>query len=85
MSGLTGHHVQLEPLSYDHRTDLTKVALDAELWRWTPTQIHSRAMLRHHMILPDGRVIEWVYDSLLRDEWPLVRGGLQKKLAQHAR
>src|SRR2546423_5886705 len=38
---LEGVHVRLEPLSRKHRLDLARVALDAELWRWTPTQIHS--------------------------------------------
>src|SRR5687768_5150221 len=180
MTVLTGRYVRLEPLSLSHATDLARVAFDAELWRWTPTQIHSPAdldayiaaamsleragtamtfatidratdravgstrfgnidpqnrrveigwswlgrefqrtalnteakllmlahafermhcirvelradalnmksrtaimrlgakeegTLRHHMILPDGRLIDWVYYSILRDEWPAV-------------
>ncbi len=40
-------------------------------------------VLRHHMILPDGRRIEWVVYSILEDEWPAVRFGLENKLAQH--
>ena len=186
---LEGRYVRLEPLSPAHEADLARVALDADLWRWTPTQIHSlddlatyietalslqragtaipfatvdrasgRAIgstrfgnidapnrrveigwswlgrefqrkafnteakllmlahafermdcirvelsadalntksrtaiarlgakeegtLRHHMILPDGRLVDWVYYSILRDEWPSVRAGLQEKLA----
>ena len=39
--------------------------------------------LRHHMILPDGRLIDWVYYSILREEWPGVRAGLEQKLASH--
>ena len=39
--------------------------------------------LRHHMILPDGRLIDWVYYSILQEEWPRVRAGLEEKLASH--
>lgn len=39
--------------------------------------------LRHHMILPDGRTIDWVYYSILREEWPDVRVGLETMLALH--
>ena len=38
---LEGRHVRLEPISREHRLDLAKVALDLELWRFTPTQIHT--------------------------------------------
>ena len=40
--------------------------------------------LRHHQIAPDGRVIDWVYYSILREEWPAVREALEHKLAAHA-
>jgi len=190
---LEGRHVRLEPLSRAHRDELAAVALDPELWRFTPTQIHSiddldayietalslqeagtvlpfatvdrargcaigstrfgnidaqnrraeigwtwlgrdyqrrafnteakllmlghafermdcvrvelradvlnlksraaiarlgaveEGVLRHHMILPDGRLIDWAYYSVLREEWPAVRAGLEEKLASHAR
>jgi RimJ/RimL family protein N-acetyltransferase len=190
---LEGRHVRLEPLSPRHTPDLARVAFDPELWRWTPTQIHSmddlegyvetalslhragtalpfatvdrstgraigstrfgnvdlpnrrveigwswlgrdyqrkafnteakllmlahafermdcirvelradvlnlksrdaiarlgatqEGILRHHMILPDGRLIDWVYYGILRDEWPSVRAGLELRLAAHAR
>lgn len=188
---LEGRHVRLEPLSRQHKSQLAMVALDPELWRFTPTQIHStddldayietalswqkagtaipfatvdrstgqaigstrfgnidpqnrrveigwtwlgrdfqrrafnteakllmlthafermdcirvefrtdvlntksrnaiarlgaeqEGILRHHMILPNGRLIDWVYYSILRDEWPSVRTGLEQKLASH--
>jgi RimJ/RimL family protein N-acetyltransferase len=189
---LEGRHVRLEPLGREHAADLAAVALDAGLWRWTPTQIHSvedldayigtavaqqragtalpfatvdratgRAIgstrfgnvdrqsrrveigwswlgrpyqrrafnteakllmlthafermecirvelradalntksrdaivrlgateegtLRHHMLLPGGRLVDWVYYSILHSEWPSVRAGLEEKLALHA-
>ena len=188
---LEGRHVRLEPISQDHMPDLAKVALDLELWRFTPTQIHTdedlnsyidsalasnrdgtalvfatvnrstgaaigstrfgnidsenrraeigwswlgrdfqrkafnteakllmlthafesmncirvefradvlntksrnaivrlgakeEGTLRHHTILPNGRAIDWVYYSILHDEWPSVRQGLEQKLALH--
>ncbi len=188
---LEGRHVRLEPLSRQHKSELAMVALDPDLWRFTPTQIHSavdldayietalrwqragtaipfatvdrstgraigstrfgnidpqnrraeigwtwlgrdfqrrafnteakllmfthafermdcirvelkadvlntksrtaiarlgakeEGILRNHMILPDGRLIDWVYYSILRDEWPSVRAGLEQKLASH--
>ena len=190
---LEGRHVRLEPLSREHKSQLAMVALDPELWRFTPTQIHSNddldayietalswqkagtaipfatvdrstgraigstrfgnidlqnrraeigwtwlgrdfqrrafnteakllmlthafermdcirvelrtdalntksriaiarlgakeeGILRHHMILPNGRLIDWVYYGILRDEWPPVRAGLEQKLASHDR
>lgn len=39
---LEGTHVRLEPMHEDHMAGLLDVGLDAELWRWTVTQIHSR-------------------------------------------
>lgn len=45
----------------------------------------EEGILRHHTILPDGRLIDWMYYSILRDEWPSVRAGLEQKLASHDR
>lgn len=189
---LEGRYVRLEPLSQAHAAELARVALDPELWRWTPTQIETleeldayidtaillwrtgtalpfatidassgRAIgstrfgnidpqnrrveigwtwlgrdyqrkafnteakllmltyaferlrcervelrtdalnvrsrtaiarlgareegtLRRHTLLPSGRWIDWVYYSVLADEWPAVRAGLEEKLAAHA-
>jgi RimJ/RimL family protein N-acetyltransferase len=41
-------------------------------------------ILRHHTIRSDGQLIDWVYYSILRDEWPGVRAGIERKLAAHA-
>jgi RimJ/RimL family protein N-acetyltransferase len=45
----------------------------------------EEGILRHHMIHPSGRWIDWVYYSVLREEWPAVREGLERKLAAHER
>lgn len=42
---LTGRHVCLEPLTPGHAEALWAVARDPELWRWTLSQVHSRADL----------------------------------------
>lgn len=44
----------------------------------------QEGILRHHQIAPDGRLLDWVYYSILREEWPAVRAGLEAKLAAHA-
>jgi RimJ/RimL family protein N-acetyltransferase len=48
-STLEGAHVRLEPLSPEHLDRLLEVALDEELWRWTLTQIRSRAELQEYI------------------------------------
>jgi len=37
-------------------------------------------VLRNHMILPDGRNRDTVMYSVIRDEWPPVKQGLQRRL-----
>ncbi len=41
--GLEGSHVLLEPLSRRHHAELCMVGLDADLWRWTTTELRTRA------------------------------------------
>jgi len=43
----------------------------------------EEGILRHSQIAPDGRLLDWVYYSILSDEWPRVRQGLEQKLAVH--
>ena len=42
---LEGRHVRLEPLSETHIPALAQLASDAELWRWTMTQVQTEADL----------------------------------------
>jgi RimJ/RimL family protein N-acetyltransferase len=44
-----GHHVRLEPLSLAHLEDLSKVAFDADLWRWTSESGGSPGELRSYV------------------------------------
>ena len=39
-------------------------------------------VLRNHMILPDGRFRDSVYFSVLPDEWPGVKAGLEARLSK---
>ena len=36
---------------------------------------------RHHMVMPDGRLRDTAYFSVLASEWPLVKAGLDRRLA----
>jgi N-acetyltransferase len=42
-------------------------------------------ILRSHMIMPDGHVRDTVVYSIIRDEWPTVRAGLEARLEAAAR
>ncbi|GEO15732.1 hypothetical protein MAE02_34280 [Microvirga aerophila] len=39
-------------------------------------------ILRQHMIMPDGHVRDTVVYSIIRDEWPDVKDGLQRRMAE---
>src|SRR5215210_7379856 len=38
-------------------------------------------VLRQHMIMPDGHVRDTAVYSIVRDEWPAVKAGLERKMA----
>jgi RimJ/RimL family protein N-acetyltransferase len=40
---LEGARIRLEPLTEAHHPALCAIGLDAELWRWTPKQVHTAA------------------------------------------
>ena len=42
---LAGEHVRLEPLTLGHLDALAEVALDAELWTWSPSPVRTRVDL----------------------------------------
>ncbi len=43
---LEGSYVRLEPLSLDHLPGLTKIGLDAEIWRWMPMFVQTPGDMR---------------------------------------
>ena len=38
-------------------------------------------ILRHHMIMPDGHIRDTAAYSIIRDEWPAVKAGLERRMA----
>ena len=38
-------------------------------------------ILRHHMIMPDGHIRDTAIYSIIRDEWPAVKAGLERRMA----
>ncbi|MEE1658074.1 GNAT family protein [Microvirga sp. CF3062] len=38
-------------------------------------------ILRQHMIMPDGHIRDTAVYSIVRDEWPAVQAGLERKMA----
>ena len=46
---LEGAHVRLEPLTLRHVAALAEVALEPELWRWTLTDVRTRADLQRYV------------------------------------
>lgn len=46
---LDGQNVRLEPLSLAHLDELCAVGLDDELWRWTLSQVHSKAEMSSYI------------------------------------
>lgn len=42
-------------------------------------------ILRRHMIMPDGHVRDTVVYSIIREEWPAVKAGLEARMAAPAR
>ena len=39
---------------------------------------------RNHMVMPDGSYRHSVWYSIISDEWPAVRAGLEARMARHA-
>ena len=79
---LTHAFESLDLIRVELRTSILNIKSQNAIARLGAKQ---EGILRHHTILPDGRLIDWVYYSILRDEWPSVRAGLEPKLASHDR
>jgi len=44
----------------------------------------EEGIFRNHMVMPDGRLRDSVYFSVIADEWPDVKAALEAKLARRA-
>ena len=61
------------------KTDARNAASRAAILRIGAIQ---EGILRHHMLAAGGRVRDTVYFSILADEWPDVKAGLERKLGR---
>lgn len=59
------------------KTDLRNIASQRAIERLGAVK---EGILRKHMILPDGYIRDSVIYSILDDEWPAVKAGLEQKL-----
>jgi N-acetyltransferase len=46
---LEGRHVRLEPLAKEHLSELARVGLDEELWRWIPVPVRTAEELAEYI------------------------------------
>lgn len=61
------------------KTDARNAASRAAILRIGAVQ---EGILRHHMVAAGGRVRDTVYFSILANEWPNVKAGLERKLGR---
>lgn len=71
---------RMECIRVELKTDVLNSRSRAAIRRLGATE---EGVLRHHMIMPGGRIRDTVYYSILREEWPAVRAGLEAKLSAH--
>lgn len=60
------------------KTDVLNVRSRAAILR---LGAREEGVLRHHQVTDSGRVRDTVYFSILAEEWPAVRAGLEQRLA----
>lgn len=75
---LLGHGFeQLQLNRIEFKTDLLNQKSRAAIARIGATQ---EGIFRKHMVMPDGRLRDTVYFSIVRDEWPAVCAALDARL-----
>jgi N-acetyltransferase len=62
----------------EYKTDLRNARSRAAILKLGAKQ---EGVFRKHMIMADGHVRDSVYFSIIDDDWPSVRAGLEKRLA----
>lgn len=62
----------------EYKTDLRNARSRAAILKLGARQ---EGILRKHMIMADGHVRDSVYFSVIDEEWPAVKAGLEKRLA----
>ncbi|HEU4566221.1 MAG TPA: GNAT family protein [Gemmatimonadaceae bacterium] len=71
---------RMECVRVELKTDALNARSRAAILRLGATE---EGVLRHHMVVRGGRLRDTVYYSILRDEWPRARAGLEAKLREH--
>jgi RimJ/RimL family protein N-acetyltransferase len=61
----------------EYKTDLRNARSRAAILKLGAKQ---EGILRKHMIMADGHVRDSVYFSIVDEEWPAVKAGLEKRL-----
>ena len=56
---LSGRHVRLEPMTFEHHDALCEIGIDPDLWRWIPTQVRSRDDMREYIRI----ALQWQTDG----------------------
>jgi RimJ/RimL family protein N-acetyltransferase len=62
----------------EYKTDARNARSRAAILKLGATQ---EGIFRKHMIMPDGHVRDSVWFSIIDSEWPVVKAGLEKRLA----
>ena len=68
---------ELKFLRVEYKTDARNVRSRAAILKLGAKQ---EGIFRKHMIMADGHIRDSVYFSIVDDEWPEVKAGLQKRL-----
>jgi RimJ/RimL family protein N-acetyltransferase len=66
-----------DAIRVQQKTDLRNVQSQRAMLKMGCVQ---EGVLRHNMVMPDGYVRDSVYFSVLREEWPAVKAGLERRL-----
>ena len=62
----------------EYKTDVLNARSRAAILKLGAKQ---EGILRKHMVVAGGRARDSVYFSIIDDEWPAVKAGLEKRLA----
>lgn len=65
-----------------NRIELKLDAANARSWRAVEKLgAKHEGVFRRHVVMPDGRLRDTAWFSVLADEWPAIRAGLDRRLA----
>lgn len=77
-----GHAFEtLGAIRVQQKTDLRNIQSQRAMLKMGAKQ---EGILRHNMVMPDGHVRDSVFFSVLREEWPAIKAGLEERLRTKA-